>query len=197
MRALSCFSVAAGSAKASEPPRDASVSCQPCGEASGDAAGAGQPGGEASGAENCSAAQTGGAPAPQDAEEPALLGDPFYATSAWLEMPAPRMLVRLACLWEKVPAKTKLSTASWVQALRESRKQVRFTHSSGSAVDWLLEVREETLRKLPPAEKLNRQEWRSFAGPVLGGGAQRKARVEDCRRLVKEKLERFYDAAAA
>ena len=86
--------------------------------------------------------------APRSAEESPQLGDPFYATTTWLEMPAPRMLVRLACLWEKVPAKAKLSTASWAHALRESRKQVRFTQSSGSAADWLAEVQQETMRKI-------------------------------------------------
>ena len=98
------------------------------------AAGACQPGGEASAAKSCSAARTGEAPVPQHAEEPQLLGDRFYATSAWLDMPSSRMLVRWACQWEKVSVKTKLSTASWVEALRDSRKQVRLTQSSGSAV---------------------------------------------------------------
>ena len=86
------------------------------------------------------------------------------------------MLVKLVCAWEKVPTKRKLSTAAWVQALRENRKQVRFTQSSGSAADWLLEVREEMSGRIPALRQLSAAEWRNFAVVVQ---TQRK---RGCRR---------------
>ena len=86
------------------------------------------------------------------------------------------MLVKLVCAWEQVVTKRKLTTAAWVLALRESRKQTRFVQSSGSAADWLLEVREEMSGRIPALKQLSAAEWRSFAVVVQ---TQRK---RGCRR---------------